>query len=481
MRSAIESPLCSINPSQFREIEAQLSSLDFRGIPIGRTCNDHLSIDFLDGHGDWRRRARWLNRARNLKYWLRPAGDSMIGQPSLSGDILVTWLQSTPRLDDLLLPILAEFEPGSCSVIYGNGNVATRLPTAVPGLDWRHALVYDRREWRSHYQQHRRQWKDRLRTISQCYSLPQGAVELLSHHLLIASQLVTGFVGFLQLARPSVILTEFDRNSLWSCLVLAARREGIPTVTLVHGVMRQDALTFSPVLADKILCWGNLDRAKLMSAGEPAEKIVVGGCPRLSQELPVSRSAGRTKLGLNADKPIVIYAGSNDGRRLASAEMFCLAMEELDSVTGVVRLHPSESLPEYAPIAERHPEVRFDLNSRSSLDETFAAADIVVVRASGTGSDALVKRRVVVVLNPEETLTGHDRDLVEKGGCPHARRPEELAQILQRLLHDQSFRDNCLRHADRYVAEFSSYFGSESARVIANTVRTTALNSGSKL
>ena len=103
---------------------------------------------------------------------------------------------------------------------------------------------------------------------------------------MVASQRVLGCLGFLEAHRPSAILTEYDRNSLWSCLVLAARKLGIPSLTLVHGVIERDAFGFSPVLADHILCWGELDRATLIHAGEASSRVTVAGCPRLSRDLP---------------------------------------------------------------------------------------------------------------------------------------------------------------------------------------------------
>ena len=77
----------------------------------------------------------------------------------------------------------------------------------------------------------------------------------------------------------------------------------------------------------------------------------------------------------------------------------------------------------------RHPMVSFVENRRASVDEALAASDIVVVRASGFGSDALVKRKPVVVLSPDQQPRGHDLDLIEPAGCPHAARRSELAAV----------------------------------------------------
>ena len=78
----------------------------------------------------------------------------------------------------------------------------------------------------------------------------------------------------------------------------------------------------------------------------------------------------------------------------------------------------------YAPVAKRHPNVRFLRNRDATLDEALAAADIVVVPNSGFGSDALVRRRFVIVLDLPTMRLGHGRELIEQAGCPasHQRR-----------------------------------------------------------
>ena len=143
-------------------------------------------------------------------------------------------------------------------------------------------------------------------------------------------------------------------------------------------------------------------------------------------------------------------------------------------MSGVVRLHPSEDLASYQAMIARHPTISFLENRRASLDEALAATDIVVVRASGFGSDALVKRRPVVVLNPDQKPTGHDLDLIELAGCPHAHDSDELAAVLGRMAWDPVFRAEREMAAEHYVARFCAAFGNESAEITAAAVRAVA-------
>jgi hypothetical protein len=102
------------------------------------------------------------------------------------------------------------------------------------------------------------------------------------------------------------------------------------------------------------------------------------------------------------------------------------------------------------------------------------------VRASGTGSDALVKRKPVVVLSPDLEPTGHDQDLIELAGCPHAHDADELRAVLQRLTQDPASHAEHAIAAERFVAQFCAAFGDESAAITAAAVREAAGGSGSQ-
>ncbi len=460
--------------SAFREMEAALSEPLFFGIPLGATLNDHFVTAFVDGLGDWRRRTKWLRRLLYQRHRISPQVHRRTGATFDPGRVLVTWSIPSHRYDRLLLPVLERLDEGECAVLYGHDGVAQLVPAGIPHLPFREVKDFDARAWRREYERCWPSWRRTIRDGCERYAFPEGAFELLSLELMVASQNVLGCLNFLEAHQPSVILTEYDRNRLWSCLVLAARKLGIPSLTLVHGVIERDAFGFSPVLADQILCWGELDRAKLIDAGEAPSRVTVAGCPRLNWDLPSPSLEGRRRLGIDHDGPVAMLATSPESSRFALADAFCTAIEQLPGMSGVVRLHPSEDLTSYQAMIVSHPTVSFVENGRASSDEALAAADVVVVRASGFGSDALVKRKPVVVLSPEQNPTGHDLDLIELAGCPHAHDSDELAAVLGRMAGDPAFRAERETAAERFVTRFCAAFGNESADITAATVRAAA-------
>ncbi|NLE74744.1 MAG: hypothetical protein GX604_08980, partial [Actinobacteria bacterium] len=275
--------------SEFRELEAELAQLHYGDIPIGRTLSDQLVIDFFWGHGDWRKRTKWLNQARRVRHRLFPRRTAAEAVASEFRDrVLITWQLSTPRINDMLLPIIQELGGTRCGVIMGRKTAVPGLPSSVPVIDGGRGPSYRVTDWRSRYAADRPVWARHVKDLCLRYNLPSGAFEVLMLGLLGASQRIERYLQFLREHRPSAVLTEYDRNHLWSCLILAARHLKIPTATLVHGVIPPTGVGFAPTLADLVICWGELDKAKLLSAGDPPDKIVIGGCPRLTRNLPTS-------------------------------------------------------------------------------------------------------------------------------------------------------------------------------------------------
>ena len=456
------------------DIEIGLSEPLFLGIPLGATLNDVVIITLINGDASWSLKDRWLDRARWIRYRVKPYRSHRELPQVPEGRILVTWTQSLSRFNDLLLPLVMHFGPQRCVVLHAKENVRSVLPVEVSSVSWADAMHYDRWAWESEFRRCWRQWKPRLRDICRADRLPRGAYQQLALHLMLSSQGIIGSLDFLRRIKPTAILTEYDRNSHWSCLILAAHALQIPTFTLMHGVTNAGALGFVPVLADRVFCWGDLDRQNLLAAGEDPAKLLIGGCPRLTRDLTVTPSQGRARVGLDDEKPVVMLGTSPiiPRDRLRLAEIFCEAASQLDDVSAAVRLHPSELLDFYADLMRRHPSVRFVTNAAATLDESLAAADLVVVHNSGLGSDALVKRRLVIVVDLPGAQLEHGKDLVEHAGCPLASDASALAAAIRQVLFDPSERQKRTVLAENYVQAFCSLFGPESTARIAGVVQT---------
>ncbi len=379
------------------------------------------------------------------------------------------------RISDLISPLLAALGPDRCTVLYRDAKTVPSLPCKVDAVSWMQAIPHDRARWRQAFRGCWPLWRERLESLSKSFHMPRGAMERLSLNILVNSQLALGSLRFLKRCRPAAIVTDYDRAGLSSCIVLAARSLGIPTFTLQHGVLDDDADGYVPVIADRMFCWGEVHRRSMIEAGQDAAKLAIGGCPRLTRELTADSQEARRRLNIDPSHRVVMLGTSPvpPPQRRLLAEWFCEALEKIDGASGVVRLHPSESLEFYADIAKEHPRVQFMDNARFSLDESLSATDVVVVQSSGLGGDALVKRRLTVVVETPDAPLGHGNNLIEHAGCLRATSSEELVTSLRCVLFDEEARLRHFTAAERYVADFCAYFGQDSAQRIAESVRHT--------
>jgi hypothetical protein len=453
------------------EIERLLGDPPFRGVSVGSALGVMPTIELFVGNANWGFRKVLKDRARRYYHLLRPLAGPQADVSVCRGRVLATLLNSSTRFCDLVLPVVRCMGARSCAVLLDRSGSETLLPRGVPAIPLDHAFQYDVAAWRRDYLRFWKRLRPTVRDLVVRRGFPGGVFHRLADAVVTATQEIAGFLEFLARGRPAAILAEFDRNSACAALVLSAATLGIPTYTLIHGTLGERCRGFFPLLADKVFCWGQIDRQKLIEVGLQPERAVLGGCPRLTRDLPLSAYDARAKLGLAPQRPLVMFGTSPYQHfRQRLAEIFCQAVCGQEVYSAVVRLHPVEKPEVYAELIARFPSVKFLPSEGWPLDEALAAADVVVVHSSGLGSDALVKRRLTVVLDAIDFPLGHGRDLVELAGCPRACSAGELREIIGRLLGDQQEQALRRRSGEQFVGQFCDAFGAESAARIAQYV-----------
>jgi hypothetical protein len=461
-----------MTPESINQIESDLSAPPFRGVPLGSALAFLLHIEIYCGHSDWGAWNAMKNWARIRYHRLRPKIGPDADIPRLKDRVLMTWCDPESRIREIVFPVAKQIGYERCALIFPYPRMAALLPEGASGLMVGQAMRYDVAAWRRDYRQCWRGLRPIVKRTVRRFSLPLGAYQRFADAIVIATQQVAGFQEFLRRSQVAAVLSESDRYDAWAPLVLSAKALGIPTFTLMHGVTNDHCVGYYPVLADTVFCWGEVDRDKLVAAGLDPARATIGGCPRLTRQLDSSPAAARAKLGLDPNKPVVMLGTENIlvAERLHLAECFCKAVSGQDSYSAVVRIHPEEELAVYKDLAAKYPQIKFTANDACSLDEALAAADVVVVQCSGLGSDALVKRRLTVILDVLESPLGHGQDLVDQAGCPQATSSESLREILLKLLADGPERRKCERARKEFIERFCVYWGEDSARRIADAV-----------
>jgi hypothetical protein len=463
----------------YREIQEELSTPRFAGVPLGPTLSDALVAGLYNSPEQWVGGFALSDVLRRWRYRIRPyrgAAPPLIPQPR----IFVTWSTVGVRNRALMMPVIQQLGPQTSYVIACEAAMLSGLPPGFQGTGWREAMYYDVAAWRAELAPLWPALRGKLLRLAARYRLSAKLRRHLLLNLLLSSQYVCGCLELLERARPAAIVVDYDRHRLWSALILAARRQGIPTFTLVHGVVGDQALGYAPFLADQAFCWGEIDRGRLLAAGVEPSRLLITGCPRLTTTLSATREQSLAKLGWGGAERVVLLATAPFPRpqRLQLAELFCSTVEALSGVVGVVRLHASEQLDAYRPVVRRHPAVRFLPNGAWTVDEAIAAADVVVVHSSGFGSDALTKGRPVIVLDAIDVPLGHGADLHRLAHCPKPCSSGELAAAIRSLVFDEAARRQALEAAARFARMFCAAAGQQAAANIVRAVLAGAVPDG---
>lgn len=456
------------------QIEKQLNSPKFMNISMGETLESYLWNSYVlnDFDVNWYKGFADPIRLIYHRFFQIKKQTTRCDIPEYKDRILITWMSDTIRVNELVHPVIESFGLDECIILAGHSSVCRHIISPAKCIIWDEQMAFDFAEWKDNLKVCWQPWQQNLKRLGRKMKLPKEVVWRIQLKLLRQTRRVSGCVTLLKKISPKAIVTEFDRHDKWSCLISAAKVLGVPSFTLVHGGMHPSGSGYTPVLADKIFCWGESQRLSLIRAGVSADNIVITGCPRISSVVDASPVESREKVGLDLIMPVVLLATNPSPGKLQLAESFCSAIEEMKGVQGVIRLHPSEKLGDYEHIAEQYPDQVFMGNKEWSIDEALTAANIVVIYNSTFGREALVKKKTVVVYDIYNDPAFGRQDLVEEAGCPLAKSPNELKEIIHILLNNDKRKKNEIeKKAARYVEKFCKYYGNESARLIVNQVR----------
>jgi hypothetical protein len=456
-----------------RQIARELAHVTFCGVSLGQVLDNPIRIDLRDPAVDRSLKRRAIDLLRLARWRFMPAYRKSECGNRAAGKVLVGVSTRTIRGMSLIEPVIQELGDEGVIVAPLPARSKRIATTDQPGLTMFDLLRVDRRDWVTKYRTVSAAWRESVDELVRCGLLRSGWQHYFEFQLMIASQRVYGFRRFLEKVRPRAILVDYDRNFNWACLVLAARAESIPTYTLVHGTPGDRGRGFVPILADLAMCWGQIDRDIFLEAGAPPEQLVLAGCPRLRRECDIDTAISRhaeESGGLRCGNTLLALSAHGRPQWRHVVSVFDAALQSVGSGGGIVRLHPSDGGEVFDYIRAHHPRLAVRHAVQDSLDGLLAQSDLVVTDGSGVGGDALVKRRLVIVLPGEESLAGHARVLVEEAGCPLVKSADELVSVMRRVKGDSTYRTELIDARERFVARFCVAFGEESAHRIAGIV-----------
>jgi hypothetical protein len=466
--NASEEASRTVSPEALAKLEEDLNRPRFLGFPAGSTLGDEFIISLSNA----RQRLDVSSLPRSfgslLRSWFGRRDRGVHSPPPPRETILVAWAGKAPRLRDLMLPVATALGRDNCTLLVRDLSVLGSLDEPATAVTWHALPPADLAKWRCEFLACIRDWTATLRNFTRQHRLSDSVIVYFLAAIAVQTQRLMRCDAFLRQHRPSAILTDSDRNAHSSCLVLAARALGIPSITLVHGVV--GPYGYTPLLADIVCCWGAIQMQRFRDLGVESSRIKVAGCPRLSRHISADRLAVRARLNIPADALVTVLATSPQApsRARRTAEIYCRALDGIPSVVGLVRLHPSEKVQEYSEVQGKHPRVRFLPSALWTADEALAAVDAVIVEHSGFGNDAVLNGKCTIVLSPDGSNNSNGRELVEDAGCLSAASAPELMQRIAQVLQQPGVGQDLLQRAEAYAPRFCAYYGEDAARRIAD-------------
>jgi hypothetical protein len=244
---------------------------------------------------------------------------------------------------------------------------------------------------------------------------------------------------------------------------------------------------FTPLVARKVLVWGDVQRGLFRASGVPDESIHAVGCQRLPEERPCAREDRREKLallGLAGEGPMVLVGMTV--LRTTQREAWLTALGSLISAMPgtrfLIRLHPSNRRQQFPGLYAGETGVRVIESGELSLEESIALADMVLVDTSTLGFDALCFGRPVAVLFPYPFCRAEDvlHEAVDRGAALYAEDPLEMASLITSFWKDAAERLMQAEKARRFVESYVASRGDASARLVARAVLESSPRLGSR-
>ncbi|MHB8066844.1 MAG: glycosyltransferase [Desulfobaccales bacterium] len=298
-----------------------------------------------------------------------------------------------------------------------------------------------------------------------------------------------GLDNLLNMMDLHLILLHCDNDYSERTIVNYARRHGIPSLQLAHGIYNNPPIHVAGeadrLNADHVALFGARARDNFVGSGNPPEKISLTGAtlwdPLYQPEALQDIQSARQKMGLDPHRPVVLFCtsyaeGSSPYFRFqaqqlqAVHEAMILTLAQFEpQVQLVVRPHPNElaraSLSQadfswirqaYSHWLEQHGVSHVHLSLNNKI-EAIRAADVVIVASdSSVIPEAMILQKPVlkVILAKDYETT-----YIEADGIVMVEGKDKLKEALAELISDPSVREAVVQRQNAGLPELN--FGND--------------------
>jgi hypothetical protein len=429
------------------QLEYELNHFQYSGIKCGSLLAQFIFQSVYKNQEDLTNKSKTARAIFvTIKLFLKNIF-TIVKKKSISNRIIITKVSNNDHINKLMDPLIEHWKENS--IVITNGNI-TCAREEIDQKQLLYAPFFANILLTIHWLIMAYQ----LLKITLKNKLPFGFWIQASSQLYIQFIRVAYWESQIKDSTLRAVITEYDRYHYVIPIILVAKKYNIPTITLTHGAF-SSKLGFLPLLADKILVWGETQQKILLNNKLDADKIIIAGCPIIS---PVQKNKNIellfSNVKLDSQKITVVFIINpiSNTFNIQLLDVFSEGVKKHKNMQGVVKLHPSQSKNRMSEMLQRYPELTWLESKEISNPDLFLITDFLFTHNSGMGVEALFNNVPVAILNNIDAYLGIGRELIDLADCPEIRTEEDLEQVLKNIETDKDiYTKNILKNAASYL------------------------------
>ena len=450
------------SPTKF---EAELNKICFMGIPLGGLSGSFFMQSLYRGTQPIPNLkisiTHFLLHVRNILYVLLVSIAGVFkNRKLLNNPVVIAYTNRSERIFgifDSLLPLMKNE-----NILYINtmGEKVSPLKKNEKFLDIYKTTIKQYLEWRKEYKSIKRELALTLSNLKQVYGFNDITLTALNRYLKFQTLHCVALTEKFNKIKPKYILTDFDRGRYNNCVVVTGNKLAIPTYSFIHG-STEPPTGFIPILANKLLCWGEIQVKQFASLGIKPERLPIVGNGKIPSPPHSIKKHGHNSLN-------ICFAGNNIAmnERLALFNLIGDATRKINHIDYIMKIHPAEEKIDYQSVQDINSHIKIIESKELSNKSLFEKTDLLLVHNSTIMIEAIAHGVPVLIINhPEVTFPiGIGQHLLVIPGYPQIHTSRELEQFILSVQRDHHCLEGLFEKCLIFIHEYCRYFGDESIR-----------------
>ena len=272
------------------------------------------------------------------------------------------------------------------------------------------------------------------------------------------------FHKVINLTKPDILVVGYDRNTFIAGHVLLARKMGIPTLEIQHGLHAFEYPVTKP-LSDKIAAGGDYSRRSYINFGASYDQVVITGWPKYDVYTRLREEDIKKK---TTDILFATYSeGATVKLNFSIIETIGLWLKDVKDIRLIVKPHPQENEEVYHRITRKYEQVILH-RSQEDIAPLIASSDILIAEVSTVGIEAALLDVPVISIT---IRTGEqDRLYVASQIAIEVSNLNELVPTIEDVLYNEETRSRLAEARREFVHDHAYIQDGQASRRVADLI-----------